>query len=232
MFFPHSSSGNVRASQEPCGVVHYSSAFRSGTTTTKTHKMPVPQTIGTDPKQPSETIGYSLNHFALVVEDIDAIMRFYGEILGFRHIVTHEVSPTYHVTYMAYPSNQAGLQTGEEMLRSLRRREGLIEFLHPIGNGGLTSGCAQVHVKTCGFSHMGIVVPDVKAAEQRMKDFEVPILEALGIQQMGPGSEAAHWWGLDEVHAIEAVAGSKAMGFENILLVADPEGNVVELMES
>lgn len=195
--------------------------------------MPVPHTVGTDSRAPPETSGYALNHFALIVTDMPAIRHFYGDVLGLRHIVTHEVSPTYHVTYMGYPTNEPGFQTGEEMLKNLRFREGLLEFLHPIDRVGKSSEFRAKNdgVKLRGYSHLGIVVPDVKAAERRMQEMGVPILKALGVSAIEPGSSVAEWWGLEEAHAIEAKPGIRAMKFENILLVLDPEGNVVEVCE-
>ncbi|KAK4496069.1 hypothetical protein PRZ48_012048 [Zasmidium cellare] len=193
--------------------------------------MPVPHIVGTDHKQPAETAGYSINHLALIVSDIKSIRHFYGDILGLRHIVTHEASPTYQVTYMGHPTNEAGFQTGEELLRNLRYRDGLIEFLHSIGLDTSKTHLTVDDVRTGGFFHLGFVVPDVRAAEKRLKEFGVPILRALRDSNIEPGSDVAKWWGLDRAHDLEAIVGTRAMKLENILLVTDPEGNVVEIVE-
>lgn len=88
--------------------------------------------IGTDGPADPATLGYTLNHVALQVQNITATRAFYGEVLGFRHVFTFVESDNYTITYMGYPSggkNGTGYQTGEEMLREQRNTEGLIEFI-------------------------------------------------------------------------------------------------------
>jgi lactoylglutathione lyase len=183
-------------------------------------------TIGTDPPAPQSTHGYSLNHFALVVYDITSMRHFYGAVLGMRHIMTYQVSPTYSVTYMGYPMSGSGFQTGEELFHDLTRRDGLLEFLH-------RNDIVQTRKdgRIGRFSHMGIVVPDVGATEKRMKEFGVSILKGLGADTIEPDSSVAEWWGLDHAHVLDVRMGAKDMEWGNILLVIDPDGNVVEVKE-
>lgn len=183
-------------------------------------------TIGTDPAAPPATRGYALNHLALIVSDMVAMRRFYGEILGMRHISTYTVSPQYDVTYMGYPRSDNGFQTGDEMMREMRYREGLLEFLHPHNTSK-----EQAEKRIGNFSHMGFVVNDVHAAEERMKEFNVPILKALGDETIEAGSRVAEWWALDNAAAVAAREALKGIGWANILLVLDPEGNVVEIQQ-
>lgn len=183
-------------------------------------------TIGTDPPASQSTYGYSLNHFALVVFDITSMRHFYGIVLGMRHIMTYQVSASYNVTFMGYPVSQSGFQTGEELPHDLTRRDGILEFLHA------SDGVQNVNDGKVGrFSHMGIVVPDVRAAEKRVKEFGVLILKGLGVDTIEPGSSVAKWWGLDYARVLEVRMGAKDMEWGNILLVIDPDGNVVEVKE-
>lgn len=195
-----------------------------------------PVTIGTDPPAPSQANGYALNHMALIVTDLPSMRHFYGTILGVRHIITYRVSPGYLVTYMGHTLPD-GFQTGDEMLKDLRHRNGLLEFLCPVdlpekNNTSTSAGNSEDSgVRRRRFSHLGIVVPDLKAAEDRMREVGVKILKALGDERIEPGSSVAEWWGMDNEVAVEAAKGARGMEWGDTLLVLDPEGNVVEVQE-
>lgn len=96
---------------------------------------------------------------------------------------------------MGYPTNEAGSQTGEGLVQNLRHREGLIEFLHPIGLNAPRDDRIVKEVRMTGFPHFGVVVPDVKAAERRINGPGVPILKGLGDAEIEPGSDVAKMWG-------------------------------------
>lgn len=94
---------------------------------------PSPLTIGTDGPAPPATIGYTINHFALLVNNLTATRRFYGDILGMRHIFTFQASPTYSVMYMGHAQggkNGTGYMTGAELFAQKDNIEGLIEFVY------------------------------------------------------------------------------------------------------
>ncbi|PVH89594.1 hypothetical protein DL98DRAFT_564909 [Cadophora sp. DSE1049] len=222
------------------------------TTVSKTNANTSPLTIGTDPPASPSTHGFSLNHLALVVHDIESMRHFYGDILGMRHIMTYQVSPSYSFVYMGYPNpnpkpdsidsstSQFQYQTGEEMYQELekRHRSELLEFLvvHPRPDEkGVPSTQSKWHQSRIGwFSHLGIVVPDLKAAEQRVRDFDVDIMKGLGDERFEPGSSVARWWGLEDDGRAKDVAealGRGGMEWGSVLLVRDPEGNVVEVQE-
>jgi lactoylglutathione lyase len=90
-------------------------------------------TIGTDGPAPPATIGYTINHFALLVNNLTATRHFYGDILGMRHIFTFQASPTYSVMYMGHAQggkNGIGYMTGAELFAQKDNIEGLIEFVY------------------------------------------------------------------------------------------------------
>ncbi|PVH67322.1 hypothetical protein DL98DRAFT_662678 [Cadophora sp. DSE1049] len=48
--------------------------------------------IGTDGTANAETIGYTINHFALISNNLTATWEFYGTLLGMRHNFTYSAS--------------------------------------------------------------------------------------------------------------------------------------------
>lgn len=78
------------------------------------------------------------------------------------------------------------------------------------------------------------MVPDLKATEQRFRDFNVDVMRGLGDERFELGSNVANWWGLEDVVRAREVAealGRRGMKWGNVLLVRDPKGNVVEVQE-
>lgn len=183
-------------------------------------------TIGTDPPASPSTQGYALNHCALVVYDYAAMRHFYGEILGMRHIMTVNISSAYKVTYMGYPESTVGFQRGEELLKRLRFRDGLLEFLYPIGVEQKKGD--QKHGR---FSHIGFAVPDVKETHSRLEELGVPILKRLDVETIEPGSRVAEWWGLNPIRAAAIATAVPDIAWGEVLLVEDPDGNIVEVQE-
>jgi lactoylglutathione lyase len=88
--------------------------------------------VGTDPPQPPATLGYMLNHFALVISDVERTVHFYRDVHGLRTVLNYDM-PEFTFIYLGYPDggkNGTGYQTGQEMQNEQKNREGLIEFLH------------------------------------------------------------------------------------------------------
>ena len=190
-----------------------------------------PFTIGSDGPADPATIGYAMNHFSLIVNDLDATMHFYGKVLGMRHIFTYQASPAYIIAYMGYShggKNGTGYQTGQELYAERSNVEGLIEFLYLKDSDTLLPTTKQVNT----FSHVGLVVPDVKAAEARMQAHGVQILKPIG-EDVKPESALAKAYGFGSSlrEARAAAKGIEAIGFKYFLLVADPDGNVVEIQQ-
>lgn len=192
--------------------------------------------VGTDGPADPATTGYTMNHFAMIVNDINATRHFYGDILGMRHIFTFQATPDYSITYMGYPSgvkNGTGYQTGEEMLAEKNNREGLVEFLYL--NKGNSNEFGKVPPTTAArntFSHVGLVVPDVLQAQQRLNSFGVEIVKGVG-KDLSTNAGVAQAYGLGEDAMEDQVIaqGIKTIGFEKFLLVADPDGNLVEIQQ-
>lgn len=86
---------------------------------------------------------------------------------------------------------------------------------------------------TQSFSHFGLVVPDIQAAEARMDAFNVTILKrvgdavnedgeiplAFGMPGSGPETDAA-------------LTGLADFGFDGFMIIADPDGNVIEVLQA
>lgn len=186
-------------------------------------------TFGTDPPASSATKGYNLNHTCLIVNDLEASRHFYGTILGMREISHTQFTEDFSGTYFGYPSCPDQHETGKEMWETARNRSGLLQLLHmrsaavPRAPGGPKST----------FSHLGLFVPDVGKVRDRMREFGVRILKDVGEAGMEMGDVAAAFGGDGTEHDEKMVKAVAAMGagLGKVLLVADPDGNVVEFLE-
>jgi lactoylglutathione lyase len=191
-----------------------------------------PLTLGTDGPADIATNGYNLNHLGLIISNATATLHFYGKILGLRHIFTFHASPSYDIIYMGYShggKNGSGYETGEQLYSQKTNSEGLIEFIYP---KNATTRLEASTIRANTFSHVGIVVPDVRKAEERMKEFGVQILKGVGTFP-APDDPAAKVFGLGDSAEVaeEALEGIRLIGFEDFLIVADPDGNAVEIQQ-
>ena len=59
--------------------------------------------LGDDGPADPATLGFVMNHMALVVNDMEAMMHFYGKVLGMRHIFTYHATPKFDIVYSKYP---------------------------------------------------------------------------------------------------------------------------------
>ena len=197
-------------------------------------------TLGDEGPADVATLGYTMNHFALLVNDMEVTMHFYGKILGMRHIFTFYASPTFEVVYMGYShggKNGTGYQTGEELYKEKTNIEGLIELIQT-KNCSKTSDNVEFQPSTKRvntFSHVGLVVPDVQAIYTRMKDFGVEVLKAPGEMPV-PGTatgelleKAFGIYAYTEEDQNAALAGIANLGFAKFLIVTDPDGNILEI---
>lgn len=190
--------------------------------------------IGADGPADPATIGYTINHFALVVNDINATQHFYGDILGMRHVFTFHATNDYSITYMGHTSggkNGTGYQTGEEMLTEKNNREGLMEFLYWKGRNESDTVPAATAVRNT-FSHIGLIVPDIMQVQQRLESYGVEILKAVG-DDLSVDSIIPQAYGLGQ-NAMEDEAvteGFRAIGFQDYLFVTDPDGNLLEIQQ-
>ncbi|KAJ9637324.1 hypothetical protein H2199_007611 [Coniosporium tulheliwenetii] len=202
--------------------------------------------IGTDGPADPATLGYTLNHVALQVQNITATRAFYGEVLGFRHVFTFVESDNYTITYMGYPSggkNGTGYQTGEEMLREQRNTEGLIEFIWPLATWHalfqtargpqlvrpeliVVKDAPEVDSRTNGFGHLGLVVPDILALQARLDDYSVPILKRVG---QNATQDLGIYYGIRA--QVSTLSPSLNALFRGFVLATDPDGYLLEIQE-
>jgi lactoylglutathione lyase len=87
---------------------------------------------GTDGPADSETLGYTFNHHALLVSSLTNTRKFYGDVLGMRHIFTFRLNPHWSLMFMGHAQggkNGTGFQDAETLELELRNREGLLEFI-------------------------------------------------------------------------------------------------------
>ena len=196
--------------------------------------------LGDDGPADPATLGYTMNHFSLLVNDMEASMHFYGKILGMRHLFTFHASSTFEIVYMGYShggKNGTGFQSGEELYKEKSNIEGLIEFIQTKDctkkNNASDFKSSTKRVNT--FSHVGLVVPDTRSVQARMEKFGVEILKPVGKMPV-PGTATGELlekaFGIaayTEAEQKEALAGIANLGFKNFLIVADPDGNVLEI---
>lgn len=74
--------------------------------------------VGNDGPADPATLGYTINHFALLTSNITVMKQFYGEVLGMRTIFSYGAGTPYEVLYMGYShggKNGTGFQSGEEL---------------------------------------------------------------------------------------------------------------------
>ncbi|KAK2759954.1 hypothetical protein FQN54_002690 [Arachnomyces sp. PD_36] len=190
------------------------------------------------PNEPADpaTLGYSVNHFGLVVKDLDATIDFYTKVIGMRHIFTYSASDKFSIAYIGHShggKNGTGYQTTEEMLREKNNSGGLMEFLHLKGGN---SAPLSSETRTTTFSHVGLIVPDIKATQDRMDKFGIKVLKRIG-EIPTPGGPLDNAFALgddmtnDQAVIAAALRGIAGIGFEDFLVVADPDGNLIEIQQ-
>lgn len=186
----------------------------------------------TDPPLPesSPTTGYKLNHFMLRIRDPSRSLHFYTTLLGMRTVFTMNAGPftLYYLGYPPTPSDRADLpawaaRTSE--FHTLTQTPGLLELYHVHGSeksvedGGveISNGNTPPHL---GFGHLGVTVPDVAGAVERLRSHGVRVVKEVG------GSERAdvplsEWEESRGVGVGEMHANYKAF-FDRFAFVADP----------
>ena len=189
--------------------------------------------LGNDGPADPATIGYTINHFGLLVNNITASMHFYGEVLGMRHVFTYHASSAYAIAYLGHSQggkNGTGYQSGAELYAQKTNTAGLLElmYLKDVNDAFPRFTPSTEVVNT--FSHVGLVVPDVKATEARMIERGVRILKKSGADIVA-GSDMTLAFGIldGSVDIAATKAGIEAIGFKDFLIIADPDGNMIEI---
>lgn len=197
--------------------------------------MEVPETVP-GPNEPSdpETVGYFINHFSLNVNNLTRSIEFYRDIFGMRHMFTHYLSPHITVTYMTHSQggrNGTGYQTTDEMLRYKNNNGGHLEFIHLNITGEDIPGSPK---QTSTLNHVGIIVPDVEATQERLEDYGVTIYKKVGepMPSEGPLSRPATLGDATNLSDEEFAYFQEAMSQLNQLNIfaEDPDGNLLEIL--
>lgn len=192
--------------------------------------------VGSDGPADPATLGYNINHVALVVNNLETMQDFYGRVLGLRHVFTFQVTPDYTVVYMGHSQggkNGTGFQTGPDLYAEKDNSGGLIELLYFNRCNSTNSTIPASTQRTNTFGHVGLIVPDVQATQERMEQNGVRILKRVGETPApvdGPIAQAFGVGGPDVQQArAAALAGIRSLGFDNFLIITDPDGNLIEI---
>ncbi|KAL4874666.1 Glyoxalase/Bleomycin resistance protein/Dihydroxybiphenyl dioxygenase [Aspergillus karnatakaensis] len=194
----------------------------------------------TDPPLPenSPTAGFKLNHFMLRIRDPQRSLHFYIDLMGMRTVFTMNTGPftIYYLGYPSTPEDRANLPGWSAKVgdpRTLTQTLGLLELYHVHGSeravseGGveISTGNAPPNL---GFGHLGFTVPDVPTTLERLRGAGVKVVKELGVTSRESiplsGWEEKRGVGVGEIHP-----NYKAV-FDQIALVADPDGYTVELV--
>jgi lactoylglutathione lyase len=207
-----------------------------------------PFVTGSDGPADPETLGYTINHFSLISSDLEKTRCFYGDVLGMRHIYTFHASPNYTIMYMGHAQggkNGTGFMTGEELLSEKDNMGGLIEFVNlkviktPILFNDSSLTCEQgsktppaydpVRDPRQTFSHIGLIVPDINAAQARMEANNVTIVKRVGASVDLNGVIPPAFGVPDAAERDAAIPGVEKLGFLEFLIITDPDGNLLEV---
>ncbi|RBR19164.1 uncharacterized protein FIESC28_05629 [Fusarium coffeatum] len=195
--------------------------------------------VGTDEPADYATTGIFLNHMAINTRNLTASLDFYSKVFGFRKVFTLQITKAFSITYLAHAhggKNGTGYQTALEMNREKNNAEGLLEICYldvPVKN--IESG-AQ-HPNT--FGHIGIVVPDIQAFQERLdtmpdvsvpKRFGQPFIELDTKTVVGPAvgllPDLVEQLEEDERQAIVQNFGQSVLP---LIFISDPDGNFIEV---
>ncbi|KAJ5856290.1 uncharacterized protein N7529_010234 [Penicillium soppii] len=194
-------------------------------------------TIGTDGPAPAATLGFAMNHIGLLTTNLTGMKHFYGEILGMRLLFDAHVTPEYTVTYMGYAQggrNGTGFQSGAELAAAKNNLWGLLELQQfNVSDDRLIASTERSNT----FGHVGLVVPDVVKTEEYLESRGVRILKRVNEPIKDFTGPVPNAFGLGEFAGLH-LAAKKALvdaqgliGLEFFLMVADPDGNLIEIQQ-
>ncbi|KAI8624681.1 Glyoxalase/Bleomycin resistance protein/Dihydroxybiphenyl dioxygenase [Xylariaceae sp. FL1651] len=180
-----------------------------------------------------DTTAYNLNHFALNVKNATRSIDFYTQAFGMRLMLTVQATEHFPLSYLAYSTgekNGTGYQTTDELIRNQHNSQGLMELINYNNpNNDLPASTAATNT----FSHVGLIVPDIDATQGRLEKYGVMFYKKVGGSFEGEGP-LANAFGLNASEISQAELGALLGLFnvltENAIFVADPDGNVLEIL--
>lgn len=190
--------------------------------------------FGSDAPSDPATIGYFVNHVSLNVNNLTRSIDFYTNAFGMRHLFTYNLTPHVSFTYMSHSQggrNGSAYQTTEEMLRFKNNNGGHIEFVHLSTEGDDIPGAPE---RTATLNHLGIIVPDLEAAQARLESQGVNIWKKIGEPMPSTGYLASKY-ALGDASNLsdeEFADLQKVMGEFNreTIFASDPDGNLLEIL--
>jgi lactoylglutathione lyase len=134
------------------------------------------------------TQGYRLNQTMLRVRDPEASVRFYSDVLGFTLLEKLDFEAMkFSLYFLALLEDGEAVPEGPaERIRFVFSRETTLELTHNWGTekdpgfAGYHNGNAEPR----GFGHLGISVPDVRAACDRFEKLGIEFVKRPGDGQM------------------------------------------------
>lgn len=212
---------------------------RQADTTSTTDASTYPQELpGDDSPSSPITSGNFINHVCLNVRNVTESVNWYNKAFGLRLMFTLQVSEHFSISYMGHAQggrNGTGYQTSDELNRDKNNIEGLVELINVDSPAwDLPSGMKTPNT----FSHIGMVVPDLKAAQKH--------LEAMGANiPKGHNEDFVLEGAFADVAGLTAAADRGEISPEEwqliekvlyplntpMIFVADPDGNIIEVQE-
>ncbi|KAK7179458.1 lactoylglutathione lyase [Paraphaeosphaeria sporulosa] len=210
--------------------------------------LPFTFTPGDDPPADPATISYFVNHVGINVANLTRTSEWYSRIIGMRHIFTIDLEGGFSIMYMAHNQggrNGTGFQTGAEMQRDKNNMAGMIEFQSYTGSGNSNSTGSETQRPQrprAILSHFGLIVPNVEAAQARFESLGVRIIKRAGEIDLTGQTEESRLlgaaWGFADLSneetqkdAMKAAPGLEVIGFRTFLIIADPDGNMLEVQQ-
>ncbi|PVH96530.1 Glyoxalase/Bleomycin resistance protein/Dihydroxybiphenyl dioxygenase, partial [Periconia macrospinosa] len=189
---------------------------------------------GTDAPADIRTLGYFINHLSLNVNNLTRSIEFYTSVFGMRHMFTYHLTPRLSFTYLTHSAggrNGTGYQTTQELIRDKNNAAGAIELVHfsPRDKKDIEGP----KTRTGTFSHVGIIVPNPKATQERLKEFGVRIYKEVGAEMPTEGPLSNPFYlgdatNLSEEEFEEIRVGMGKLNMLNIF-AEDPDGNLLEI---
>jgi lactoylglutathione lyase len=195
-------------------------------------------TISTNSPAQLQNLGFFLNHLSLIVSNLTASKEFYGAVLGMRHVFTAQLSPHYSVTYMGHAQggrNGTGFQTGGELLRNKNNAAGLLEFMFLDGAADQAERLASTR-RANTFSHLGLIVPSLENVQEWFDSHGVNVTKRIR-ETASENERVRNALGIGEAALTNQTEkalleqGQEMVGFPQLLIVKDPDGNMIEVQQ-